>query len=47
VKELKEVIETMKMQVKTAVETTVRDIVQRKYNVGDYPRQIGETQSTK
>ena len=33
----------MKMQVKTAVETTVRDIVQRKYNVGDYPRQIGET----
>ena len=36
----------MKMQVKTAVETTVRDIVQRKYNVGDYPRQVvvaGET----
>ena len=36
----------MKMQVKNAVETTVRDIVQRKYNVGDYPRQVvvaGET----
>ena len=33
------------MQVKSAVETTVRDIVQRKYNVGDYPRQliVGET----
>jgi len=36
----------MKMQVKTAVESTVRDIVQRKYNVGDYPRQIGEMQTS-
>lgn len=38
----------MKQQVKSAVETTVRDIVQRKYNVGDYPRQliVGDTLET-